>query len=77
MELDRRYVVNGTEPDKIKHSKAMASKRALDKLSPTKFGAGAAEHAHRIWKINKGNGDCRATSQSPGVPQGPIVQAAR
>jgi hypothetical protein len=39
MELNRRYVVNGTEPDKIKHSKAMASKRALHKLSPTKFGA--------------------------------------
>jgi hypothetical protein len=52
MELDRRYVVNGTEPDKIKHSRAMASKQALDKLSPTKFGAGAAAHADWIWKIN-------------------------
>jgi hypothetical protein len=52
MELDRRYVVNGTEPNKIKRSKAMASKRALDKLSPTKFGAGAAKRADWIWKIN-------------------------
>jgi hypothetical protein len=45
-------MVNGTEPDKIKHSKAMASKRALDKLSPTKFGAGAAKCADWIWKIH-------------------------
>lgn len=28
-------MVNGPEPDKIKRSKPIASKRALDKLSPT------------------------------------------
>ena len=51
-EFDRRYVVDETDPLKASAAKRMAFKRALDKLSPAKYGAGSAEGADWIWKIN-------------------------
>jgi hypothetical protein len=50
-EFDRRYVVPDADPVKASDAKRMAFKRALDKLPPTKFGAGSAEGADWIWKI--------------------------
>jgi hypothetical protein len=50
-EFDRRYVVPDADPAKAAAAKRMAFKRALDKLPPTKFGAGSAENADWIWKI--------------------------
>jgi len=50
-EFDRRYVVPDGDPVKASAAKRMAFKRALDHLSPVKFGAGAAESADWIWKI--------------------------
>ena len=50
-EFDRRYVVDEADPAKVAHAKRMAFKRALDRLSPTQFGAGSAEGADWIWKI--------------------------
>jgi hypothetical protein len=47
----RRYVVPDSDPAKAPAAKRMAFKRALDWLSPTKFGAGAAEGSDWIWKI--------------------------
>jgi len=42
-EFDRRYVVGESDSAKATNAKRMAFKRALDRLSPAKFGAGAAE----------------------------------
>jgi hypothetical protein len=50
-EFDRRYVAPDSDPVKASATKRMAFKRALDQLSPTKFGAGSAEGADWIWKI--------------------------
>jgi hypothetical protein len=50
-EFDRRYVVRETDPLKVDHAKRMAFGRALDKLSPTAFGAGSAEGADWIWRL--------------------------
>ena len=50
-EFDRRYVVDEADPAKVAHAKRMAFKRALDRLSPTQFGAGSAEGVDWIWKI--------------------------
>jgi hypothetical protein len=50
-EFNRRYVVPDTDPVKAAHAKRMAFTRALDKLSPAEFGAGAAEDADWIWRI--------------------------
>jgi hypothetical protein len=51
-EFDRRYVVDGTDPEKIANAKRMAFKRALDRLSPSKFGAGSTGGSDWVWKIN-------------------------
>ena len=51
-EFDRRYVVDGTDPEKIGNAKRMAFKRALDKLSPSKFGAGGSNGSDWIWRID-------------------------
>jgi hypothetical protein len=50
-EFDRRYVVDEANPVKADAAKRMAFKRNLDRLSPTLFGAGAAEGADWIWKL--------------------------
>jgi hypothetical protein len=50
-EFDRRYVVPDSDPVKASATKRMAFKRALDQLSPAKFGAGSAEGTDWIWKI--------------------------
>jgi hypothetical protein len=50
-EFDRRYVVDEVDPAKATHAKRMAFKRALDHLSPTKFGAGSAEGTDWIWRV--------------------------
>jgi hypothetical protein len=50
-EFDRRYVVDEADPAKAAAAKRMAFKRALDRLSPTQFGAGSAEGSDWIWKI--------------------------
>jgi hypothetical protein len=50
-EFDRRYVVGDVDPTKAANAKRMAFKRALDCLSPSKFGAGAAEGGDWIWKL--------------------------
>jgi hypothetical protein len=50
-EFDRRYVVPESDPAKADHAKRMAFKRALDRLSPSQFGAGEAEGADWIWKL--------------------------
>jgi hypothetical protein len=49
-EFDRRYVVDEIDPAKAANTKRMAFKRALDRLSPTQFGAGSAEGADWIWR---------------------------
>jgi hypothetical protein len=51
IEFDRRYVVPDGDPAKAANAKRMAFKRALDHLSPSQFGAGAADGADWIWKI--------------------------
>lgn len=50
-EFDRRYIVAEADPAKAANAKRMAFKRALDRLSTVKFGAGAAEGSDWIWKI--------------------------
>jgi hypothetical protein len=50
-QFDRRYVVVEADPAKAANAKRMAFKRALDKLSPSQFGAGSAEGADWIWRI--------------------------
>jgi hypothetical protein len=50
MEFDRRYVVAETDPAKAANAKRMAFKRALDRLPPSKFGAGSAEGTDWIWR---------------------------
>jgi hypothetical protein len=50
-EFDRRYVVPDSDPVKASAAKRMAFKRALDHLSPAKFGAGSYEAADWIWNI--------------------------
>jgi hypothetical protein len=50
-EFDRRYVVAESEPEKAANAKRMAFKRALDRLSPAKFGAGSVEGSDWIWAI--------------------------
>jgi AAA domain len=49
-EFDRKYVVDEADPIKAANSKRMAFKRALDHLSPAKFGAGAAEGTDWVWR---------------------------
>jgi hypothetical protein len=51
VEFDRRYVVDEADPAKAANAKRMAFKRALDHLTPTKFGAGESEGADWIWRI--------------------------
>ena len=51
-EFDRRYVIDEADPLKAAHTKRMAFKRALDRLPPAHFGAGATEGADWIWKIS-------------------------
>jgi AAA domain-containing protein/primase-like protein len=50
-EFERRYAVAEADPAKAAHAKYMAFKRALDRLSPSQFAAGAAEGADWIWMI--------------------------
>jgi hypothetical protein len=50
-QFDRRYVVVDADPPKAANAKRMAFKRALDRLSPSQFGAGSAEDADWIWRI--------------------------
>jgi hypothetical protein len=50
-EFDRRYVVAEADPAKAANAKRMAFKRALDRLPPSKFGAGEAEGADWIWRV--------------------------
>ena len=50
-EFDRRYVVPDADQIKAADAKRKAFKRALDYLSPAKFGAGSAEGSDWIWKI--------------------------
>jgi hypothetical protein len=50
-EFDRRYVAPDSDPVKGESTKRMAFKRALDRLSPAKFGAGSYEGADWIWVI--------------------------
>jgi hypothetical protein len=50
-EFERRYAVAEADPEKAAHTKYMAFKRALDRLSPSQFAAGATEGADWIWKI--------------------------
>ncbi len=52
-EFDRFYVVDEADPIKAADAKRKAFKRALDKLSPSQFGAGSAEGADWIWKITQ------------------------
>ena len=51
-EFDRRYVVPDADEAKAANAKRMAFKRALDRLSPAKFGAGSAEGFDWVWKIS-------------------------
>ena len=50
-EFDRRYLAAEADPAKAANAKRMAFKRAIDRLSPSKFGAGEAEGTEWIWKI--------------------------
>ena len=50
-EFDRLYVVDEADPAKAANAKRMAFKRALDHLSPSKYGAGSAEETDWIWMI--------------------------
>jgi AAA domain-containing protein len=50
-EFDCRYVVPESDPTKAENAKRMAFKRALDRLSPSQFGAGEAEGVDWIWKL--------------------------
>lgn len=50
-EFDRRYVIDEADPIKAANTKRMAFKRALDHLSPSQFGAGAAEGADWVWRV--------------------------
>lgn len=49
-EFDKRYVVAEADPKLAASAKRMAFKRALDRLSPTLFGAGASGGADWIWR---------------------------
>jgi hypothetical protein len=51
VEFDRFYVVAEADPVKAANAKRMAFQRSLDRLSPAKFGAGSAEGADWIWRI--------------------------
>jgi hypothetical protein len=51
-EFDRRYVVDVGDKVKAADAKRKAFKRALDYLPPAKFGAGSANGADWVWKIN-------------------------
>jgi hypothetical protein len=51
-EFDRSYVVDATDPTKAADTKRKAFKRALDYLSPAKFGAGSFQECDWIWKTN-------------------------
>jgi hypothetical protein len=50
-EFDRSYVVPESDPDKAYHAKRVAFKRALDRLSPSQYGAGHSEGADWVWRI--------------------------
>ena len=52
-EFDRRYVVDERDPHKANEAKRRAFQRALDKLPPTHFGAGAHNGFDWIWRIEK------------------------
>jgi hypothetical protein len=49
-EFDRRYITAETDPAKAAHAKRMAFKRALDRLSPSQFGAGSTRSTDWIWR---------------------------
>ena len=51
VEFDRRYIAAEADPAKAANAKRMAFKRALDRLSPSQFGAGEAEGTEWIWKL--------------------------
>jgi hypothetical protein len=51
-EFDRRYIAADSDPKKAADAKRMAFKRALEHLPLTKFGAGSAEGADWIWRLN-------------------------
>jgi hypothetical protein len=50
-EFDRRYVVDAEDRTKASDAKRKAFKRALDFLSPAKFGAGSAGGADWLWRV--------------------------
>jgi hypothetical protein len=60
-EFDRRYVVADTDAAKVADAKRKAFRRALDYLSPAKFGAGSAEGTDWIWKITSENSSRKST----------------
>jgi AAA domain len=49
-EFDRRYVTDESDPAKAANAKRMAFKRSLDRLPPSKYGAGSAEGTDWIWR---------------------------
>jgi hypothetical protein len=49
-DFDRRYVTDETDPVKASEAKRKAFKRALDRLSPDKFGAGSSGGTDWIWR---------------------------
>jgi hypothetical protein len=51
-EFDRRYVVDVADKVKAGDAKRKAFKRALDHLSPSKFGAGSASGADWVWRVD-------------------------
>jgi len=62
-EFDRRYATDDPDPLKASEAKRKAFKRALDQLSPTKFGAGSLKLSglsrHRVGPSNPVNIDAR------------------
>jgi hypothetical protein len=49
-EFDRRYVTDESDSVKAANAKRMAFKRSLDRLPPSKYGAGSAEGTDWIWR---------------------------
>ena len=50
-EFDRRYVTDTADPVAASEAKRKAFKRALDRLSPAKFGAGSFDGSDWLWKV--------------------------
>ena len=51
-EFDRRYIVDVADKVKAADAKRKAFKRALDRLSPAKFGAGSANGEDWVWRMD-------------------------